>query len=209
MDRRVASYSRPKAVRRYYKKKMNKGGWLRLFNTSYSKSRQMVHGTWTVTPGAFNGFGIFFALNLTAHPNSYFFDQYRIRYIKVWVHPRQNVSYLSGGNNINNSVIYSSVDYDDATPPTTEAQLLARSNIKSRNQFQPFREEFVPRYSTLVFGTSTSYGVGNRMDWLNTANNSIQYYGYKLGCSPGGVSTDPKLYYDLSIEYYLDFKIGI
>jgi len=111
------------------------------------------------------------------------FDQYRIVEIGVQCIPAQNVETLAAGGSGFNGNLLTHVDYDDNTPPSSEAEMLQRQNLQSWVWSRPFAFRYAPRIASAVYsGAFTSYA--NVSPWVDVASPDVRYYGWKLGITP-------------------------
>lgn len=220
--KRVASYRR-----RYYRRRKpdvdrvrfnhvdgngirHKSGYAQ---TNVIKTNRTTSATWTVTPGQFNGLSLQFILSALPN-NSQFaiFDQYRVTGVDVHVIPRQNVAWsaaaASAGASIDQGPIIWAIDWDDAQPPASADEVLSKSTANSAAAFKDFHIFLKPKPSSLIYGAQgQAYGVMNGMEWINMSNRTVPYYGVKLGITPGGLTSDPKLYIDYVVKYYIQLRI--
>jgi len=112
------------------------------------------------------------------------FDQYRIVEIGVHATPGMNTETLAAGGSGFNAQLLTYVDFDDASPPASQGEMLQRQNLQSWMWSKPFSFRYRPRVATAAYsGAFTSYA--NSSPWLDVASPAVQYYGWKLGITPG------------------------
>lgn len=129
------------------------------------------------------------------------FDQYRIDKVKIRFMPRANSSEV--GTNQGMIKLFTAVDYDDITTPTSIAELLQYQNCKVVPSTAITTRVLKPAFASQVYQSATSTGYGARRGWLDCDNNAVQHFGIKWGLQqlPAGTQT-----FDLHVQYHLSFK---
>jgi len=177
-------------------------------STGYLKVKQKVAAQFTITAGtAETGEAFVFRLSdlIQATEFTRLFDSYRLNGVKITMAPLTNSSIT-----VNPSYkMLMAIDLDDDTTPTANS-LLQRANCKIKtvtsggSNPQVFSAFLRPRYLTQLYetGTSTGYGQGARKQWLDTADDRIPHYGFKVVWD-----TDPTLNYDVVWQFYFTYYI--
>lgn len=108
------------------------------------------------------------------------FDQYRIIQLELWLIPQGTTP---------GSMWHSVVDYDNATAPTTLGQVRSYSNCHTTSLNNGHYHKFVPHVATAVYKGAFSGFSNQARQWIDSANNDVQHYGWKVGfeTTPGGV----------------------
>jgi Circovirus capsid protein len=124
--------------------------------------------------------------NGTSFTNIY--DQYQITKVTVTLIPcYTNVSVATGaGNLISGSAPppFSVIDYDDATPLTTQDAYAQFDTLKHGRLGIAHSRSFVPRIASAVYAGVGSTGYTTKsLQWIGTSS-SVEHYGLKL-CIPG------------------------
>lgn len=129
------------------------------------------------------------------------FDQYRIDKVTIKFMPRANSSEV--GTNQGMVKLFTAIDRDDITSPTSIAELLQNETCKVTPSTRIVSRTFKPMFAQEVYQSATSTGYGARTGWLDCSNTSIQHYGIKWGLQqlPAGAQT-----FDLHVKYHLSFK---
>lgn len=145
-----------------------------------------------------------FSFNLNAVPNSSeftsLFDQYRVDYIKIKILPRG--SSAEAGTNNNVGKIFSVIDYDDDTVPTSIDQLMQYPNVKTTRTTSDHTRSFRPQFASSVYGSAVLTGYGARRGWLDCESSTVPHYGMKIAIQ----GTAGAQVFDVLIEYILSFK---
>jgi len=129
------------------------------------------------------------------------FDQYRILEVECWVQPAV-VENVAGTGEIGQYV--TCVDYDDATAPTTLAQIQIKPGALQCSLFQAQYFRFTPKaaigaYTGSVF---TGFSVANDDLWYNASSSAVQFYGLKIGTT---LSTNA-VPIELIVRYTVEFR---
>lgn len=134
------------------------------------------------------------------------FDQYCITGVKAVIGARGLVGGATA-DPIRFPIIYMSYDADDATPPTTTAELLKRSNVMRINSFAMTEVFFKPVPQVQAYGANIGYmpQISRRDNWINVASKDVNHYGMKFGWQSGGAAGST-YYYDITWHYYLKLR---
>lgn len=114
------------------------------------------------------------------------YDSYKINYVKVIINwsPKQTltVNPNAPGQSIY-PVIYWSKDYDDATTPSTLAQLRERGNLR-QTRITPNRQIVMivkPAVSRMMYKTATTTGYGPGWNTkIDCSNPDVPHFGLKM-----------------------------
>lgn len=158
-----------------------------------------------VPPGAgATGFATSFKLNDLVNSSEFtqLYDQYMIKGIKVSLIPRysQNPSApvpAQGGN------VWSVLDYDDVTAPTTIDTLMQYQNVKRTRTHMVHSRYFKPAVAAEIFNTglTTNYNPKKNV-WLDCNLDTTEHYGIKWWVD----QTNAGVTLDLQVKMYLAFK---
>jgi hypothetical protein len=106
------------------------------------------------------------------------FDKYRLKEIEIIFFPIDNQYNIdvTGSATIGN--FYTAIDFDNASAPTSIAQIERYSTSVVTSGNKPQYRHFRPRTVRPVYisGVSTGYAEGRPDDWLDCAYPSIPYY---------------------------------
>lgn len=110
------------------------------------------------------------------------FDYYKISGVKLRFTTLLDPTSQAAGNSFYPK-LYTAIDLDDDTPPTSSDDLRQRANCKI-HWLQPNRSYDIflrPRYLKNVYisGVSTGYEIG-KQTWLDLSNTNIPHYGLKF-----------------------------
>ncbi len=121
-----------------------------------------------------------FALSSLANATEFtaLYDQYRLVEVTAQFYPSQGYS--------DAYPIYTVIDYDDATPLSTDAQAqqYGTCQVTSTNT-EYWKRTFHPRAAIAAYsGAFTSFGSADRSQWFDVASPGVQYYGLKVLIPP-------------------------
>lgn len=140
------------------------------------------------------------------------FDQYRINGIKYSLIPRGNTAEItasSGASSVfqgQSTGVFSVIDYDDATAPTTITQLMEYQNLKMTRATQTHSRYFKPRVNlqgVTNLGTGATGPTMNTRGWIDCDFINVPHFGLKLALQQ---AVNYNLTYDVKIDFYLAFK---
>jgi len=213
---------------RRYRGKKTKQAWLRLQNANLRRMarRGIMRGALTRTvkqpvqyfvrtaylPGFYalaagaGAVGAARQFNLSQVPNrtefTNLYDQYQIKGVKISLIPRFTEA-LSTGTAQTIGNMWSCLDYDDASTPTSIDTLLQYQNVKRTRTNQVHSRFLKPAVAREVFNTgiATAYSPQKNV-WLDCTSDTVEHYGIKFwfDSTPAGVT------YDIVIKFYLAFK---
>lgn len=104
------------------------------------------------------------------------FDQYKIDLIEVWIEPQVTETTAAAADVGTYTTV---IDVDDASAPTSNADLQSYSSVVQTKGTQSHYHRFVPSVAVAVYsGTFTSFAATTSM-WLDCGSPNIQHYGIK------------------------------
>lgn len=135
------------------------------------------------------------------------FDEYRICALEVTFKPKFNMMTVTSPTAVVTPLLYTAIDYDDATVPASAAELEEYQTCVVTNFNRSVKRTIVPKNATAVYQstTATSYGVAR--PWLDCAYASVPYYGLKAVVEGGAIGQVALQAWDISVKYYLEFRI--
>jgi hypothetical protein len=126
------------------------------------------------------------------------FDQYRIAQMRVRFEPVSSAGYST--TQIQSLV--TAIDYDDATPPTLETDLLQYQTVMITSPGVPFERVLNPHAAIAAYsGAFTSYA--QFAGWIDVASPTVQYYGLKYAIPP---STALDILYNVYVSLIINLK---
>lgn len=128
------------------------------------------------------------------------YDQYYITLIEILIYPQFTETTPGGSNATGNWC--SAVDLDDATAPTTYAQLAAYTSAQSGTGTASHYHRFAPQFAVAAYsGTFTSYS--SSVGWIDCASPTVQHYGIKM--ANDGTGGAAQTFY-ATIKYHVMFR---
>lgn len=129
------------------------------------------------------------------------FDMYRIDKVQIRFMPRANSA--EAGTNQGLIKLFTAIDYDDITAPTSLAEILQYQTCKVTSSNRITTLTLKPKFASEVYQSAVSTGYGARNGWLDCSNTAIQHYGVKWALQqlPAGSQS-----FDLHVKYFLSFK---
>lgn len=211
---RRRNYRRPVRRRTYRKRRPIGRKWSarkRVPGVNYFK-RFVDRGTINAATGTSTTFGALdFSLDqvpgYTEFQNLY--DTFKLNRVKIMFLPLSNVSLTSDAdaevfrNTEFNNRLFTTIDFNDATAPTTVNELREYGTAKMSPMTRIHKRYFKPRYQDTVSG-----GSSQRSDWLSTDNSAdVKYYGIKYALQHRTVvSESAQTLYRVECIYYMSFK---
>ncbi len=123
--------------------------------------------------------GVFFTLQAAPNAAEFtsLFDQYRILQVQASITPDSQ----SEG-----TPIYTVIDYDDASTPTSAAELREYGTCQQTSFTTGFFQRvFQPRAAMAAYsGAFTSFAQSQPGQWFDVASPAIQHYGFKYAIAP-------------------------
>lgn len=194
----------------YYKPNPFKNGQVYSFKRSYVTSMQitMSVGVSTESHGSFS-----FKLSDLASSADFtgLFDRYRLTKVRMRFIPRisqQSVAGAQVATTQESPPIITVIDYDDAATTADYTTLVQYENATVHQAFKPFTVIIRPRFAVAAYGAGvfTSYANMSDKTWLDVASPDIQYYGLKWATTVYSNTNSGNQYYDVFMDYYLQFK---
>lgn len=151
-----------------------------------------------------------FSLSQVAGVNDFvnLYDQYRINGVKYTLIPRGNIAEITLAPSYNgqSTGVFSVIDYDDNTAPSTINQLMEYQNVKMTRAHQQHSRYIKPRINLqgiTNIGTSATGQIMNTRGWLDCTNINVPHFGLKFALQQTVNYTQT---YDVKIDFYLAFK---
>lgn len=130
-----------------------------------------------------------YQFNLNQLPNTSefttLFDQYKIKSAKITFVPGGNNALISPLSGVSSSFGFgrflSAIDYDDATAPSAETDLLQYQSLKITNPMQTHTRTLSPKVLAAIYQSAiaTSYESRNA-PWIDVGNPAVPHYGLKV-----------------------------
>jgi len=134
------------------------------------------------------------------------FDQYRFDEVQVTARPVSTSVGLQIPTAIKPPLIYTVVDYDDATTPTTIAELKQYSNC-AVSLYETVVATFKPHMAMAAYSGSVFTSFANMQGtWIDAASASVPHYGVKMGIEAGDSGQTNLQVVDITIRYKITFK---
>lgn len=132
------------------------------------------------------------------------YDQYKISKVKFQLIPRFNFANSSGSGNVGS--IFSVMDFDDATAPTSRDDLLQYQNLKRTKMTSTLTRTISPAVAVQIY-TAPIPGFSPKRTFLDLGNAAVPHYGIKLWVdgSLAGTSPNPMIF-DLQVKFWLSMK---
>lgn len=171
--------------------------------------------TFTASNVSFSGFAFDFRLSDVANVSEFtnLFDSYQIVKVKLdFIPDIHNINFQIDNTNpeaYTVPLVYVHRDLDNATAPTSEAQMSQRQSVICRKATDRFSISLVPQIGREVYrsAVATAYETPYKVVWLDTSYNDIPHYGVHVGVTPTGSSTgSPRFQYKVAVQYWLRFK---
>jgi len=134
------------------------------------------------------------------------FDQYRIDEIQAVIRPLSTSVGLQIPTSIKPPLIYTVVDYDDATAPTTILELKQYSNC-AISLYETVVVHIKPHMALAAYSGSVFTSFANAQgQWIDAASASVPHYGIKIGIEGGDSGQVNLQVVDISVRYKVSFK---
>jgi len=142
------------------------------------------------------------------------FDQYRILGVKITFYPYAVNAFVISNTQQTLEIpqLYTVLDYDDATVPTTFTSLDEYKNCKIFQFRRPYSRYFSPKLLSQSLFTATSGTFGqlsvSPKNWVDMANTNVNYYGLKgaLVLTNSSVLPNPNAVIRVTATYYFQTK---
>jgi len=179
---------------------------------SVYQMRQSVAGLtiYNQTAGTAAFGGLSFSLNNTNNVSNFaaIFDQYRIDAIQVSINPGWTDNNLTTVTDYYPR-LYTVIDYDDSSSPTSLAQLTAYDSCiitpPGRGVERTFRPKIQAGIVNVVGGT-TQGGLALASPWLDMAITSVPHFGIKLAIEAGTVGQTRLQVFVVDAVIYYSFR---
>jgi len=163
--------------------------------------------------GTTDYFALAFQLNQLPNNTEFdLYDQYRIKYVKVF--------FTSNSMPVNNSTtanqvapeLITAVDYDDSTSPAAVSDLYNYNNCKLHGILHAgipyYSRTLKPMVAQAIFkGVTNAYSARANV-WLDTANKDVPHYGLK-GTIIGQPNTGGSGFVKVTAQFFLEFKLPV
>lgn len=143
------------------------------------------------------------------------FDRYKITGVKLDVMYQQNTASSSGSSASILPVLYSSYDFDDATPPSLASDVTTRGYVRTHvlnanRTFSIFLKPRMPQVVNVLRNEQIlSVNATNvRSQWIDSAVSDVPHYGVKFWLSnlPQNFSENATCQLRIQPTYYLALK---
>jgi hypothetical protein len=129
------------------------------------------------------------------------FDQFRLRRAQMWIVPRVGPSQISTSANLGQ--LASCVDYDDATSPTSIAQVSGYSNALVGPGTQAHYRDLKPHPAVAAYqGALTAFANVSPDIWIDSAYPNTQFFGVKTAITV----TDAAYIFDVLVRTTWEFR---
>ncbi len=135
------------------------------------------------------------------------FDQYRISSVRVTFRPITTFNNFLAGNSALPPQLYTAIDYNDGTLVSI-ADLQQYQSCKVTRFDQNQVRTFSPMIQLAANASGSAVlSVADSSRWIDTAQTSVFYYGLKYGISAGDGSQTVLQRWEVTVEYFLEFRI--
>lgn len=157
--------------------------------------------------------GLSFQFNLSALPNASefvnLFDRYRINGVKLRIMFLSNSNDTGVASTLSIPIMHYIYDVDDASPPTTENEILQKNFLKTRRLDSPFTYYLKPKATSEIFASasSTGYSVAKSM-WIDMNSPNIPHFGFKAWIGNGNATPQQQVIGRLKVyaTYYIALR---
>lgn len=140
------------------------------------------------------------------------YDQYKISKVVISLRPRPGIAVTSVANgNVGvqgYSPLLTVLDFDDATPPVNEGEMLSYQNCRMTKYDRNHTRVIYPKWLDTTYETALGNGYHPTNGFLDCNDNQVPHYGLKVYMSapvaPVGSSTG--ISYDVYATYSVAFK---
>jgi hypothetical protein len=131
------------------------------------------------------------------------FDQYKIDKVEQWILPRNPSS--ATGAAVYRGLLYSVVDYDDASALSAASDYLGYANCVVSPATEGHYRVYKPHIAVAAYGGAfTSYN-NKEPDWVDTGYPAVQHYGLKIGIGASDAAAD-EVVIDLVTRVHFEFR---
>jgi hypothetical protein len=127
------------------------------------------------------------------------FDQYRIRHVRIQCSPLA-APFGQSTTATSYPTVYTVIDYDDASVPTSVTQLQQFDTLMVTPNAQSLERHIAPRPALAAYSGSvfTAFASSPNTMWIDSNNVTVPYYGFKWATD--GVTTVSGSYQLLSVN---------
>jgi len=134
------------------------------------------------------------------------FDQYRIDEIQAIIRPLSTSVGLQIPTTNKPPLIFTVVDYDDSTVPTTIAELKQYTNC-AISLYETVVVNIKPHMAIAAYSGSVFTSFANMQgQWIDAASASVPHYGIKMGIEGGDSGQVNLQVVDITMRYKVSFK---
>jgi hypothetical protein len=137
------------------------------------------------------------------------FDQYRIDLVDIYIKPRANSFQMHGTVSPfqSNPTLFAVVDRDDATTPTSIAQLRQYDNCIEASPYEGLHFRFKPSVTPSYYATGSFVGYGvDESQWLDVASSAIPHYGVKWAVEALQATSTDEIWWDVECYIHSSWK---
>jgi len=198
-------YGKRHGRRRTFKRRFTRRVRYNKRGTKIHQYKRFTGALGTLTASSINPVFYGFNFSLNDLPNytefTALYDMYKINAIKFVVLPSvtENISLTGVNNPIASARMFSVIDYNDGTAPTTIDQLREYQTCKMTPILKKHKRYI---YKPKIFDTN-SFSIS---PWLGTSSPSTNYYGLKLAIEPILSTGVTSMDFTIECVYYLSFK---
>jgi|SwirhirootsSR1_FD_contig_31_1249174_length_1236_multi_4_in_0_out_0_1 hypothetical protein len=134
------------------------------------------------------------------------FDQYRIEEVQLTIRPLSTSVGLQIPTVIKPPLIYTVIDYDDSSVPTTIAEL-KQYELSSCSLYETVSVHIKPHIAMAAYSGSVFTSFANMQNiWLDAASPAIPHYGVKMGIEGGDAGQTNLQVVDITMRYKVIFR---
>jgi hypothetical protein len=126
------------------------------------------------------------------------FDTFKVLQLEVQFVPRQV------DTNVQNPLLYTVIDYDDANLPTSSAQLMQYDTCQISQSGVLVSRVLHPKAAIAAYtGAFTGYAQSTSNMWFDCASTTLQFYGVKYATESAPTAS---VYYELIVTATVAFR---
>lgn len=140
------------------------------------------------------------------------YDQYKINKVVLTFRPRTGMVTTEPGNSFQfiqgYSPLMTVIDYDDATSPVNEAEMLEYQTLKMTQPSKVHKRVLRPKFASQVYASPISSGYKPSTGFIDCTNPAVPHYGVKvlMNAPVATAGTASAFSYDVYATYYVAFK---
>lgn len=135
------------------------------------------------------------------------FDQYKLDKVDLRFVPNgTNAALVGGGASQIRSILYTAIDYNDATAPTLLNDLIQYQNCTQTPYCEELRRTIYPRVGVESSDNEGVISLNPSNSWCSSSSKDIDWYGLKWGISANGNSAGTTQVWVLHAKMYFSFK---